>query len=75
MSEPGLSGVLLFKVVGSSAVKTVRRLRQLELCLFVGGSAMVQQGGTLGVAVVVHIVRASCVLRRRMHVALTLIYI
>ena len=75
MPEPRLSGVLLFEVVGGSAVKKARQLRQLDLCLFVGGSEMVWRGGTLGVAFVVPVVRASGVLRRRMNVALTLIYI
>ena len=68
-----LLSVLLFKVVGSCAVKTAR-LKQLGPCVFAGGSAMVQQGGTLGVDVAVSNVYVSGVLRHRMHVVLTLIY-
>ena len=69
-----LLGVLLFKFVGGGAVKTARGLRQLGLRVYGGGSAMVQQGGTLGVG------GAACnivsgILRHRMHVALTLIYV
>ena len=66
-----LLGVLIYEVVGGGVVKTARRLGQLRLCAFVGGSEMVQRGGTLGVDVAARNVRVSIVLRHRIHVALT----
>ena len=64
-------GVLLYRIVDGGAVKMARRLRQLGLRVFVGGSAMVRQGGTLRVDVAARNVCVSGVLRHRMHLALT----
>ena len=70
-----LWGALLFNVVGGGAVKTTRRLRQLGLRVYRGSSAMVQQGGTLGVDVAARNAHVSGIIRRKMCVALTLIYV
>ena len=70
-----LLGVLLFEVVGGGAGKTVMRLRPLVIRVYGGGSAMGWWGVTLGVGVAARNVCVSSVLRRIMHVGLTLFYV